>query len=378
MNIMLPRPGKGYLPREYLGGGRWKKAFRAVAQLQMKDVALLTYESQDRRSEMVKDVAPLFTIAATKYSEYVATPVEVFLGDDNCFYFVEELLSRPLDKVVPVKSGEKFLRIARDLCRGLQCLHSANLIHRDIKLDNCGLDASGRAKIFDLGNVTSNEGEVKGTIFTRAPELFKKDQVHTKACDVWSLGATLYALRMSVYPFVEGHEIARRKQIADEAREGKLSECDENKLKREMDDRIRARYESGEGNLMERAKKAFAGEPGRILCRMLSFDIGSRPSAEGCAEDWERLLLKWISPSTTLGSSDTRPRLLLSLESYLTAVRDSQISMTNRQWDQVTHAFSEVEESQRDSDLYNRVTELLEKVKALRGAERERLIASVS
>jgi serine/threonine protein kinase len=172
MSQGIPQPGHGYTVRQYLGGGYWKKAFRAVSHLSMRDVAVLVYKDPSARDEMLKDMEIWLKIKNQPGSEYLATFYEVFggEGEDENIYFIEELLSRPLDRLTPLRSGERFLRIARDLCRGLQCLHSVGLVHRDLKLDNCGVDHSDRAKIFDLGSATSEPGSVAGTMLTRAPE----------------------------------------------------------------------------------------------------------------------------------------------------------------------------------------------------------------
>ena len=131
-------------------------------------------------------------------------------GEDGKLFIIEELLERSLDRLYPLNDLVMFSRIARDLCRGLTCLHENELIHRDLKLDNCGLDQLQKAKIFDLGSVTSEPGGVEGTILTRALELFDLDngdelfagpeiplsgqQRMMFSSDVWGLGATLFAL----------------------------------------------------------------------------------------------------------------------------------------------------------------------------------------
>lgn len=363
MTIDALNPGKGYVPRESLGGGRWKKAYRAISQMEMDDVALLVFGDTGSNADMLKELEPLFSIRNTSYSEYVAATMSVFIGLDGRVYFVEELISMPLDKVAPLKSGEMFLRIARDLSRGLQCLHAAGLIHRDIKLDNCGIDVSGRAKVFDLGNVTSDGRPMKGTIFTRAPELLDEKQAHTKACDVWALGATLFALRTGDYPFVNAHEAAERRPLAEKAREGILSR-EEEERREAMNKAIMARYDCGK--LKERTMAAFPGEPGEVLCKMLEFDVGLRPAAEECALIWNDLLLNWINPPKE--HEETRPEALSSLEGYLTAVCHGRIGITDKQWDAVTDVWASLN-SYHDGDIGKRVRPLMEKVKMMRSEQ---------
>src|SRR2546423_223234 len=153
---------------------------------------------------LLKDVNNLIRAArGHEFSSYLAQFYGFEYGEDGKLFIVEELLERPLDKLHPLYDLSLFSRIARDLCRGLCCLHESRLVHRDLKLDNCGMDPLQRAKIFDLGSVTSEPGGIEGTIFTRAPELFGAeasptlfskggDQARASfSADVWALGATL-------------------------------------------------------------------------------------------------------------------------------------------------------------------------------------------
>jgi len=73
---------------------------------------------------------------------------------------------------------------------------------------NCGIDHFGTAKIFDLGSVTSEGRTIRGTVLSRAPELFAQGATCTKASAVWAMGAVLFALRTGGdYPFVTRHEV---------------------------------------------------------------------------------------------------------------------------------------------------------------------------
>lgn len=82
----------------------------------------------------------------------------------------------------------------RDVLRGIQYLHSKDIIHRDIKPENVLLSASGQAKLSDFG--TSRKVEVNrqnktltGTPWYMAPEVAKGDAYDMKA-DIWSFGCT--------------------------------------------------------------------------------------------------------------------------------------------------------------------------------------------
>lgn len=101
------------------------------------------------------------------------------------------------------------LRLIGQVCEGLHRAHKQGLIHRDIKPDNILVTSEGIAKVTDLGLVKDMEGEMNltrtgrglGTPHFMAPEQFRNAKSADVRCDVYSLGATLYAMVTGVTPF---------------------------------------------------------------------------------------------------------------------------------------------------------------------------------
>lgn len=312
---MFPNPGLGYTIKERLGAGNWKEAFRATNPSHGKDVAIVFFRDKNEREEALKEGSKLLRLSLKehKHSGYIAEFYGANYSPDRHMFFVEELIEIPLDRVGTVKTLSKLANFARDLCRGLDYLHSNGLVHRDLKLDNCGQAFNGRIKIFDLGSVTSEHGEVKGTILTRAPELFassakrkrgrgrKAEPDATASADVWALGATIYALRTGTYPFVLQNEIEERRRIneklksslanaADEkTRDMARREAEENKAKidQSVTDRITSIY--AESQLAARIEEHFKGPSAEIVKSMLIFDPQKRKTAGEYAEEWDAI-----------------------------------------------------------------------------------------
>lgn len=123
---------------------------------------------------------------------------------------VEEELHR-VGKIEPASA----LSIALQICRALHALHRAGLVHRDIKPANIMLlntgDGQVTAKLVDFGLAKSVVGVVAGATLTQAsgflgtpyycsPEQLNEQVVDTRS-DIYSLGATLFAMLAGRPPF---------------------------------------------------------------------------------------------------------------------------------------------------------------------------------
>lgn len=99
------------------------------------------------------------------------------------------------------------INIVIQSCKGLQHAHERNMVHRDIKPANILVDKAGQVKILDLGlarsfevshdNLTqdlSDGQDVMGSIDYIAPEQAIANNAIDVRADIYSLGATVYAL----------------------------------------------------------------------------------------------------------------------------------------------------------------------------------------
>lgn len=95
----------------------------------------------------------------------------------------------------------KVRKIVTDVARGLECIHSRQMIHRDIKPGNI-LSHKGVYKIGDFGLVSDRllvgYGSAAGYVNHLAPEVFGTSPtspgVTSAKTDVWALGMTVYRL----------------------------------------------------------------------------------------------------------------------------------------------------------------------------------------
>jgi serine/threonine-protein kinase len=106
------------------------------------------------------------------------------------------------------------VRICAQVAGGLDALHEAGMIHRDVKPGNIMLDESGDAYITDFGLAKEGDGtlltatgETLGSLQYMAPEQIRGDRV-TPATDVYSLGCVAFECLAGRSPFAEREAIA--------------------------------------------------------------------------------------------------------------------------------------------------------------------------
>ncbi|KAI7724462.1 hypothetical protein M8C21_005683 [Ambrosia artemisiifolia] len=96
-------------------------------------------------------------------------------------------------------SWRRRLKMLRDICRGLMCIHRMKIAHRDIKSANCLVNKHWTVKICDFGlsrmmtESPMKETSSAGTPEWMAPELIRNEPF-TEKCDIFSLGVIMWEL----------------------------------------------------------------------------------------------------------------------------------------------------------------------------------------
>jgi serine/threonine-protein kinase len=101
------------------------------------------------------------------------------------------------------------ITVTRGLGSGLDALHEAGIVHRDIKASNILIDRAGTPLLTDFGlakgrayTVLTRPGQVMGTLDYLAPELIK-GQPAQPASDVYALGCTVFEAVTGRTPFAD-------------------------------------------------------------------------------------------------------------------------------------------------------------------------------
>lgn len=138
-------------------------------------------------------------------------------SDDALLVVMELCAGGPITKVSLESTAEpipeeKARHIFGQLVMGLAYLHHNHVVHRDIKPDNALFMADKETvKIVDFGisEMFQKDDDIVeksvGSPAFMAPELVSNDHEHKHgyACDVWSLGVTLFALVTGRLPFAK-------------------------------------------------------------------------------------------------------------------------------------------------------------------------------
>lgn len=127
-------------------------------------------------------------------------------------YLVTDLVEgEPLDERLkrgPLEPGEA-ARIVKALAGGVEAVHAQGVLHRDLKPANVIVTPAGDPILLDFGlarelhgDRLTQTGEVMGTPAFMAPEQAEGDpSLIDRRCDVYGLGAVLYAALTAAHPF---------------------------------------------------------------------------------------------------------------------------------------------------------------------------------
>lgn len=115
-------------------------------------------------------------------------PIEQVWYDGTRFLLVMDLVE-PLTKENVPESLKDCLALFQQLVSAVAHLYSMGILHRDIKVQNCGIDATRKLVLFDFGEackVSDNYSDCVGTALHMAPEVLVNCQYSDKS-EIWAL-----------------------------------------------------------------------------------------------------------------------------------------------------------------------------------------------
>jgi serine/threonine-protein kinase len=221
-DLVGQRLGNRYRLVEILGAGGYGTVFSAVDERDGAPVAVkvlhphLAHEpSVFARFVRETEIALRFDHAGLLrgLARHVVSP------DEPCYLVTERLVGCTLEAVVGMGEsldGYSAARIALSILGGLEAIHAAGYVHRDVKPENVFLVgselATAKAKLVDYGTTRPTEvptprltvpGEVVGTLSYAPPEQIFEGRVEPRG-DLYGLGLALYVALTGVRPFRRG------------------------------------------------------------------------------------------------------------------------------------------------------------------------------
>jgi serine/threonine-protein kinase len=144
-----------------------------------------------------KHLVPILDAGEAEGRPYLAV---AFVRGDTLEQRLADHGALPLDDLV---------RVIAHVASGLDALHAAGIVHRDVKPSNVMIDEAGSASLTDFGlakgrayTVLTKPGMVMGTLDYLAPEMLRGAEA-TPASDIYALGCLAYECVAGRAPFAD-------------------------------------------------------------------------------------------------------------------------------------------------------------------------------
>jgi serine/threonine-protein kinase len=210
----------GYAVHAVIGRGATGVVYRATQLAVDRSVAIkvLHPELSARKKAVARLQREARTTARLAHPGIVSA-IDMGHTAGGLWWYAMELVEGPsLADMLKEKQklGERAaLRLFIPLCEALQHAFEAGVVHRDVKPANILIDATGRARLVDLGLaftetdplLTGSGAGTLGTPHYVSPEQARNPESADVRSDIWSLGATLYHAVCGRPPFA-GESVA--------------------------------------------------------------------------------------------------------------------------------------------------------------------------
>ena len=202
---------KFYKYGRLLGKGAFGKVNLALHVLTGRLVAIKSINKTKLTNERHKAKILLETsiMKSLSSSNYIVKIYETYQTQNHFCIVMEYICAGDLLSYIRKRSKltEQIAKfIFKQIILSLQFIHSHNIVHRDIKLDNILIDLNNNIKICDFGvskRIINNDKmfEQCGTPAYIAPEILKNKGYEGFSVDIWSCGVVLYAMLSGTVPF---------------------------------------------------------------------------------------------------------------------------------------------------------------------------------
>ncbi|XP_074556813.1 mitogen-activated protein kinase 4-like [Curcuma longa] len=214
-----------YLPMKLLGKGAYGVVCSSINRETSEKVAIKKIRNVfGDRIDALRTLREIKLLRKIKHDNIIELKEIMLPSTKKSFtdvYLVFELMDTDLDQIIKSSqplSDEHCQCFMFQLLRGLKYLHSANVIHRDLKPGNLLVNSDCKLKIGDFGlartKSPSGEGMNKYVVtrWYRAPELLVCNDSYDAAIDMWSVGC-IFAGILGRKPLFPGTDCAHQLEL---------------------------------------------------------------------------------------------------------------------------------------------------------------------
>ncbi|KAI5589952.1 hypothetical protein POPTR_005G231100v4 [Populus trichocarpa] len=207
-----------YVPIKPIGRGAYGIVCSSVNRETNEKVAIKKiHNAFENRVDALRTLRELKLLRHLRHENVIALKDVMMPTQRRSFndvYLVYELMDTDLHQIIKSSqalSNDHCQYFLFQLLRGLKYLHSANILHRDLKPGNLLINANCDLKICDFGLARTSNGnnqfmtEYVVTRWYRAPELLLCCDNYGTSIDVWSVGCIFAELlgRKPIFPGTE-------------------------------------------------------------------------------------------------------------------------------------------------------------------------------
>jgi len=215
-----------YIVTDWIGQGGMGQVFKAVHEMMGRESAVKVLPLNKSTPDAIDNFRREIKTQAKLDHPHLVRAYDA--GEDgNVHYLVVEYVPgtdlRRLVRTNGKLSVQQAANIVKQISEGLAHAHAVDLIHRDIKPGNVLVTPEGIAKLSDLGLAgyvndadDPRAGKTVGTADYLSPEQIKTPMNVTKACDIYSLGCTLYYAVTGKVPFPGGTPKSKARRHLEE------------------------------------------------------------------------------------------------------------------------------------------------------------------
>ncbi|GER42985.1 mitogen-activated protein kinase 1 [Striga asiatica] len=204
-----------YIPIKPIGRGAYGVVCSSVDRLTNERVAIKKVNNIfGNRVDALRTLREVMLLRWAKHENVIVLKDVMAPADWRGFkdlYMVYELMDTDLHQIIKSSqplSNDHCKYFIFQLLRGLKYLHSANILHRDLKPGNLLINSNCHLKICDFGLARTSRAngrlmtEYVVTRWYRAPELLLSCDNYGTSIDVWSAGCILAEImgRQPIFP----------------------------------------------------------------------------------------------------------------------------------------------------------------------------------